>query len=565
MKRAIGIFLKGIIIGFISIAIPGLSASTIAIALGLYFLLIDSISSIFSNFKKSISFLVPIMLGFGVGSVIGATLVSKLYMKYPLPVTAIIIGFVVGSIPEMIREIKETKAKKRNILITCIIIAAVIVYSTLAFNGKPIDFDDMELYEYFVLAAVGLVTSTTLVIPGVDFAMILLSFGYYYAIIGTINNLTSATAVTHNLTVLGIYLVSYGVGAFFVSLLIKKAIGNHEAQFKYANLGFVIVAPIVVVQKSILNNPEFAENQSLYASNSQVLIAVILFVVGYLLMYLFNKYNSEYDLRDEINKKRNHWRFYFTIGRSPIKAIKILRRLNYYKKHKDEYTFEERYKVFADSVLTINKSARAYPKVFGMENIPDGTKLFISNHQGKFDGLAICEALHDTPFSFVADSAMINYPFYNVTPELINVKLVAKGAYKENYDAIMRMGEELAGGMNHLAFPEGGYKDNNNTLREFRSGCLKPAYMAKCVIVPICLYDTWKVFGKSSFRKIYPEVHFLKPIYYEEYKDLDRKELCELIKERINEKLIEIKKEKNELVEEERENEVLIGQQENKQ
>ena len=563
MRRAIGIFLKGIIIGFISLAIPGLSASTIAIALGLYFLLIDSISSIFTNFRKSISFLIPIMLGFGVGSIIGATIVSKLYAKYPLPVTAIIIGFVVGSIPEMIREIKETKAKKRNILITVIIMAGVIVFSTLAFNGKPIDFDDMEFYEYIVLAAVGLVTSTTLVIPGVDFAMILLSFGYYYAIIGTINNITSLTDITHNLTVLGIYLVSYGIGAFFVSLLIKKAIGSHEAQFKYANLGFVIVAPIVVVQKSILNNPDFAENQSIYASNSQVLIAVILFVVGYLLMYLFNKYNSEYDLRDEINKKRNHWRFYFTIGRSPIKAIKILRRLNYYKKHKDEYTFEERYKVFADAVLTINKSARAYPKAFGLENIPEGTKLFVSSHQGKFDGLAICEVLHDTPFSFIADSAMINYPFYNVTPDLINVKLVTKGAYKENYDAVMRMGEELSNGMNHLAFPEGGYKDNNNNLREFHAGCLKPAYMAKCVIVPICLYDTWKVFGKSSFRKIYPEVHFLKPIYYEEYKDLDRKELAELIKSRINEKLIEIKKEKNEYKEEE--NEVLTSQQEHTQ
>ena len=561
MKRAIGIFLKGIIIGFISLAIPGLSASTIAIALGLYFLLIESLSSIFSNFKKSMSFLIPIMLGFWVGAIIGATIVSKLYDRFPLPVTAIIIGFVIGSIPEMLRELKETKAKKRNYIITLIVMAGVIVFSTLAFNGNPIDFEDMELYEYFILAAVGLVTSATLVIPGVDFAMILLSFGYYYAIIGSINDLTTATAVTHNLTILGIYLLSYGIGAFLVSLLIKKAIGNHEAQFKFANLGFILVAPIVVVQKSILNNSEFINNQSYYASKTLVLVAIILFIVGFLLMYLFNRYNSEYDLRDEIMKKRNHWRFYFTIGRSPIKAIRILRRLNYYKKHRDEYTFIERYKVFADAVITINKSARAYPKVFGYENIPEGTKLFISNHQGKFDGLAICEALHDIPYSFIADSAMINYPFYNVTPELIDVKLVTKGAYKENYDAILRMGNDLSNGMNHLAFPEGGYKDNNNNLREFHSGCLKPAYMAKCVIVPICLYDSWKVFGKSSFRKIYPEVHFLKPITYEEYKDLDRKDLAELIKSRINEKLIEIKIEKKEI----EENEVLTNQQGNTQ
>lgn len=554
MRRAIGIFLKGIIIGFVSIAIPGLSASTIAIVFGLYYLLIDSISSIFSNFKKSISFLFVIMLGYGVGSVLGATLVSKLYIQFPLPLILIILGFVIGSIPEMFTEIKATKASKKNYLITIIIAAGVILYSTLAFNGRAVDFDDMELYEYFVLAIVGLVTSTTLVIPGVDFAMILLSFGYYYAILGTIDNLVSLNDMVHNLTVLSIYLVSYGVGAFFVSNFIKKIIGNHEAQFKYANLGFIIAAPIVVIQKSIFKNPDF------YYTQNQLIVGVALFIFGFLVMYEFNHFNSEYDLRFEVRKKRNQLRLYISILLHPILAIKILKKLKYYSANADKYTFEERFKVFAESIEKVNKVGKIHVQVYGKENLIDEACLFAANHQGKYDGVGITLALHDRPFSFLAEKEMLNQPFYKETPGLLGVITIDKDSYKSQYNAIIEMGEKLKNGTNFLAFPEGDFSDNHNELQEFHSGCLKSAYMAECPIIPICLYDSWKVYGKSSFRKIYPEVHFLKPIYYEEYKDLSRKELAELVKTRINEKLVEIKelKERGE-----QENEVLINQQEN--
>lgn len=541
MKKTISIFLKGIIIGFISVAIPGLSASTIAIVFGIYYLLIDSISSIFSNFKKSITFLITILLGYGVGAIVGATLVSNLYRLYPLTLILLILGFVIGSIPEMLNDIRHTKASKLNYLITIIIVALVVLFSIFAFEGKPVDFVDMELYEYFILAIVGLVTSTTLVIPGVDFAMILLSFGYYYAILGAITDIVSLTNVIHNITVLGIYLICYGIGAFFVSKFIKKVIGKYEKQFKFANLGFIIAAPIVVILKSIVSNDEF------YYSSNQLIVGMSLFIVAFILMLLFNHFNNEYDIRANSKKKRNHFRFYFTIARRPIKAIQIMKKLKYYRINKDKFTFEERFEVFSSSVITINRSGRIYPKIYGKENLISDTTLFLSNHQGKFDGLGITEALYDHPFSFLADDSMINYPFYKETPGLIEVKLIDRSNYKSQYNSILKMAEDLSNGMNHLAFPEGDYADNHNDLQEFHTGCLKSAYIAKCAIIPICLYDSWKVFGKSSIKKIYPEIHFLKPIYYEEYKDLSRKDLALLVKYRINEKLIEITKEKGEI------------------
>lgn len=77
------IFLKGILIGFVSLAIPGLGASTIAIILGIYYQMISSISSIFKDFKKNALFLIVLILGYCVGGLIGSLIVDTAYNLYP--------------------------------------------------------------------------------------------------------------------------------------------------------------------------------------------------------------------------------------------------------------------------------------------------------------------------------------------------------------------------------------------------------------------------------------------------------------------------------------------------
>ena len=57
MNKHIFLTLKGILIGFASLGVPGLSASTIAIVLFVYYDMIYAISHIFSQPKKSIIFL----------------------------------------------------------------------------------------------------------------------------------------------------------------------------------------------------------------------------------------------------------------------------------------------------------------------------------------------------------------------------------------------------------------------------------------------------------------------------------------------------------------------------
>ena len=53
---------------------------------------------------------------------------------------------------------------------------------------------------------------------------------------------------------------------------------------------------------------------------------------------------------------------------------------------------------------------------------------------------------------------------------------------------------------------------------------------------------SYKVMDGNSLRKVTTQVHYLKPIPYEEYKDMKKTELAELTKSRIQEAINEYAK-----------------------
>ena len=56
---------------------------------------------------------------------------------------------------------------------------------------------------------------------------------------------------------------------------------------------------------------------------------------------------------------------------------------------------------------------------------------------------------------------------------------------------------------------------------------------ARCPIVPVAMLDSYKPFDTNSIRPVTVQVHFLKPLYYEEYKDLKSTEIAQIVRDRI--------------------------------
>ena len=98
---------------------------------------------------------------------------------------------------------------------------------------------------------------------------------------------------------------------------------------------------------------------------------------------------------------------------------------------------------------------------------------------------------------------------------------------------ISNVSKEVTEGRNYIIFAEGTRSKNGNEVQEFKGGSFKAATRARCPIVPVALIDAFKPFDTNSISPVTVQVHFLKPLYYNEYKDMKTTEIAALVKGRV--------------------------------
>lgn len=210
-------------------------------------------------------------------------------------------------------------------------------------------------------------------------------------------------------------------------------------------------------------------------------------------------------------------------------------KLNWYASHVDDYTEEQRYAL----VKYIDKRAiwggNLCIDAHGIENIPkEKGFMFFPNHQGLFDVLAILHVC-PVPFSVVAKKEVANVPFLRQVFACLKAFSIDRGDIKQSMEVILNVVKEVKAGRNYLIFPEGTRSKEGNKPQEFKGGSFKAATKSKCPIVPVALIDSYKAFDTGSIEKLTVQVHFLEPMYYEEYKDMKTTEIAVEVKKRIEE------------------------------
>ena len=216
-------------------------------------------------------------------------------------------------------------------------------------------------------------------------------------------------------------------------------------------------------------------------------------------------------------------------------------KLCYYASHAENYTEEEHLKMLKHIVYRANKGGNVKIEVHGKENIPkENGFIMFPNHQGMYDMLALIYAT-DKPLSVVAKKEVGNVPFLKQVFACVNAKLMDREDIKQSLKVIIEVTKEVSAGRNYVIFPEGTRSKNGNKLGEFKGGSFKAATKAKCPIVPVALIDAYKPFDNNSISNVVVQVHILKPMLYEEYKDMKTTEIAsyteKLIQDTINEKL----------------------------
>ncbi len=218
-------------------------------------------------------------------------------------------------------------------------------------------------------------------------------------------------------------------------------------------------------------------------------------------------------------------------------------KLCWYASHVDKYTEQQHFKLLKYIDHRANWGGNIQIESHGVENIPkESGFIYYPNHQGMYDVLAILE-VSPVPFGVVAKKEVANIPFLKQVFACTKSFVLDRSDVKQGLQVILNVAQEVKNGRNYLIFAEGTRSKMGNKLLEFKGGSFKAATKSKCPIVPVALLDTYKAFDTGSVKKLVVQVHFLPPMYYEEYKNMKTVEIAAEVKRRI-EAVIE-KNEKN--------------------
>ena len=246
--------LKGVTLG-ISAAVPGLSAGTIAIAEKCYDGLIDNITNLKKNFKKSFLWLLPFVLGAIIGAVAAFIGIQKGYNAAPFTITGLFGGFIIGSIPVAISELKKANSSKEltfHILAfaLCLLIAGGLGVTTAITKTDLSTFLlERAWFMYILVFIAGFLAAGACIVPGISGSMCMMVIGMYIPVINTFATRKgelsiwasdNATFKVTGLILFVILILGAILGVIVASKVMKNLLSKHRVTTFYGILGLIL-------------------------------------------------------------------------------------------------------------------------------------------------------------------------------------------------------------------------------------------------------------------------------------------------------------------------------------
>ena len=227
-------------------SVPGVSGGTIAFILGFYDQFINSLDDLVfgdsKKKKKALFFLVKLGIGWIIGMVLAVLVLTNLFESHIYQVSSVFIGFILFSIPLIVKEEKESlKGKYYNLIFTLIgiaIVALITYFNPISGESHVVDISNLNVGLALYMFVAAMVSISAMVLPGISGSTLLLIFGLYIPIISAIKEF-----LHFNFSYVPALFV-FGLGVLFgivlVIRLIKIALEKYRSQSIYCILGLMI-------------------------------------------------------------------------------------------------------------------------------------------------------------------------------------------------------------------------------------------------------------------------------------------------------------------------------------
>jgi len=240
--------IKGFLIG-IAFIIPGVSGGTVAVYLGVYDKLLHAIGHVFSEFKKSIAFLIPIFLGIAI-SVVGLAKLLGILLDWNSFVTLMFfIGLIIGGIPNLARELgtKPFKASSYVAFALAFILVLVLLIGEKTATGSGIETFDIKWTNFFLILFLGIISSMTMIVPGISGSALLMTLGFYTAIVtNVVGEILDFSLIGYHLFVVIPFALGVAIGIILFSKVIEFLLRKYKVPTYAAIIGFVLASVIVI-------------------------------------------------------------------------------------------------------------------------------------------------------------------------------------------------------------------------------------------------------------------------------------------------------------------------------
>lgn len=241
----LGTVVRGFLMGTADV-VPGVSGGTVALVLGFYERLIDSVKAASSALGRFVRlefgggvdwlarvewlFLVPLLAGIGLAIATLAGVLEMQLEEHPVEVAALFLGLVISSILVVWRLLERRDPVRLAVMIG---VGAVLFLALGLRDGTSeatvSQASDPALWTFFLSGAIAI---CAMILPGISGSLILVLLGMYGPLLDAVTD--------RELGLLGVFLVGATIGLALFAQLLHWALEHHHDTMMAALIGLLI-------------------------------------------------------------------------------------------------------------------------------------------------------------------------------------------------------------------------------------------------------------------------------------------------------------------------------------
>lgn len=239
-------------------SVPGVSGGSIAFILGFYDNFVNALDSLLYKDKRKdgLKYLFKLGIGWVFGMALSVLILTKVFETHIYQISSLFIGFILLSIPIIIKEEKDT-LKKNYFNVFFAILGIILVVAITYFNSTQLtsmSLTNLTVSHAIYIFLVGMIAISAMILPGISGSTLLLIFGLYLPVITGIKDLLHLNFSSF----FGLVIFGLGVIAGILSIIkaLKKALEKFRTQTIYLIIGLMLGSLYAIIMgPTTLDNP----------------------------------------------------------------------------------------------------------------------------------------------------------------------------------------------------------------------------------------------------------------------------------------------------------------------